>query len=411
MILSWCRIKLTNDISFRELGSAYVPQLQHIITQYYDALQALGALTNDLRKTVAYVLIHSSCFSSTAWRSEAIERAEKISSNLVTPDRCLDRMILLQKIIQNRSAISLKVYGDYAGFSHASNKLNALSGQVFLARSNLHLQDEKDIDAAFALLQQIRPIDPNHISTMEELILQQKALTLGRLLRFQGRFEDALSLLEAVYDARHYPEGVVSVGESDCELLSQLAETYCELGDPGKAEILVSAKLESIFEKTSNKNNLGQYKIDILKLVFAQAEAALQQGEYWRAFDLYRDMNRYIWSTRGRQSWVRAVCRMHMGLARVHHLQGEWSFALKYWERALRMYEKHPDSQDFGAVVTYASIAIVKLRLNDLDGARSFAIKAQELFKITGRQHWYTRLGTVWYDEMLSELKAVLKLV
>jgi len=257
---------------------------------------------------------------------------------------------------------------------------------------------------------QIHPIDPNHISTMEELV-QKKALTWGQLLLFHGLFEDARSLLEAVYDARHYPEGVVSVGESDCELLSQLAETYCELGEPGKAEILVSAKLESIFEKTSNKYNLGQYKNDILKLVFAQAEAALQQGEYWRAFDLYRDMNRYIWSTRGHQSWVRAVCRMHIGLARVHHLQGEWSFALKYWKRALRMYEKHPESQDFGAVVTFASIAIVKLRLNDMDGARSFAIKAQELFKITGREHWYTGLRTGWYDEMLSELKDVLKLV
>lgn len=320
-------------------------------------------------------------------------------------------MILLQKIIQNRSGMSFEDYGECAGFSLASNKLNALSGQVFLALSNPHLRNEKDIDAAFKLLQQIRPINPNHISTMEELVLQHNALTWGRLLRFQGRFEDARSLLEAVYDARQYPEGVVSIGDSDCELLSQLAETYCELGNPVKAEILVSTKLESMLEKRSNKTDMGQCKTDILKLVFAQAEAALQQGEYWRAFDLYRDMNRYIWSTPGRQNWVRAVCRMHMGLARVHHLQGEWPLALKYWERALRMFEKHPDSQDFGAVVTYASIAYVKLRLNDMEDARSFAIKAQELFKITGRQHWYTRLGTGWYDEMLSGLGDVLKSV
>lgn len=50
----------------------------------------------------------------------------------------------------------------------------------------------------------------------------------------------------------------------------------------------------TIFEKTSNNTNLGQYKNDILKLVFVQAEAALQQGEYWRASDLHCDMNRYI---------------------------------------------------------------------------------------------------------------------
>lgn len=401
---------MTNDISFHELGSAYIPQLQHVVTHYYDALQDLGILTNDIRQMIAYVLVHSSSFSSRAWRSEAIDRAEKIASNLVTPDRCLDRMILLQKITQNHSGMDLENNGDCTGFSHASNKLNALCGQVFLARSDLHLRTVKDIDAAFTLLQQIRPINPNHISTMEELILQQKALTWGRLLRFQGRFEEARSLLEALYDARQYPEGVVSIGDSNFELLSQLAETYCELGKPVKAEMLVSARLGSTLEKTSNSTNLGQYKNDILKLVFAQAEAALQQGEYWRAFDLYRDMNRYIWSTRAHQNWVRAVCRMHMGLARVHHLQGEWFFSLKYWERSLRMYEKHPDAQDFGTVVTYASIAHVKLRLNDMDGARSFNTKAQELFKVTGRQYWYTGLGTRWYDEVLSELKDVFEI-
>ncbi|EEA27671.1 hypothetical protein TMatcc_004032 [Talaromyces marneffei ATCC 18224] len=399
------------DADFRELGSAYTPQLQYVITQHYDALQALGILSHEMRRTVAYAIIRSSHFSSTAWRTEAIERAEKIAANLVEPDRCLDMMILTQKIIQNRPSMSSEDFGGCSGFTAAGKKLNALSGQVFLSRSNMYMRNEEDIEVAFSLLRKIRPIDQEHISTLEELILQQKALCWGRLLRFQGQFEDARSLLEAVYDARQYPEGVVSVGESNCELISQLAETNCELGDLVKAEELVSPKLERIFEKTNNNTNLIQYKADILRLKFSQAEAALQQGEYWRAFDLYRDMNRYIWSTRGRQSWVRAVCRMHMGLARVHHRQGEWSFALKYWERALRMYEKHFDSQDFGTVVTYASIAYVKVRLNDMDGAMSFAMEAQELFKITGRQHWYTGLGTVWYDEMLSELKNVLKLV
>lgn len=409
--MSWSIIRLTNVISFRELGSAYVPQLQHVVSQHYDALQALGALTNDMRKTVAYALVQSSCLSSTAWRLEAIERAEKIATNLVTPDRCLDRMILLQKINRNRSNMTFEDYSECAGFSHASKKLNALSGQVFLARCNQYLRNEKDIDAAFKLLFQIRPIDLNHISTMEELVLQYKALAWGRLLRFKGHFEDARELLEAVYEAHNYPEGVVSIGDSNCELLSQIAETYCELGEPVRAELLVSAKLESMLEKRSNETNLGQSKTDILKLDFAQAEAALQQHEYWRVFDLYQGMNRYIWSTRGRQNWVRTVCRMHMGLARVHHLQGEWALALKYWERALRMFEKHSDSQDFGAVVTYASIAVVKLRLNDIHSARSFATKAQDLFKITGRQHWYTGLGSKWYDEMLAGLKDVLQSV
>ncbi|EED23977.1 conserved hypothetical protein [Talaromyces stipitatus ATCC 10500] len=396
------------DDDYHELGSAFTPQLQHVM-QYYDNLQALGMLSNEVKQTIAYTLLHSFQFSSTAGKWDVIERAEKIAASLAMPDKCLDMMILSRKTYLDRSTVAPEEFDRCSGFSMESGKLNALCGKVFLTRSNMYLRNSADIDMAFSFLQEIRPIDWDNISILEELILQERAIAWGRLLRFQGQFQEARSLLEAVYNARQYPEDVISAGELNCDLISHLAATHCELGDPEKADFLVSTKLESILEKynTSNPNSKPR-KGDMLKLRLAQAEAALQQGEHWRAADMYRELNRYIWATRGHRNSIRSVCRMHMGLARVQQLQSDWPTSLKYWERAMRMYDKRPDSQDFGTVVTYAAIAYVHIQMGNEDDAIPFFIKGGELLKVTGHQHWYTGLGTGWFDEIWDHVTAVL---
>jgi hypothetical protein len=99
-----------------------------------------------------------------------------------------------------------------------------------------------------------------------------------------------------------------------------------------------------------------------------------------------------------------SVCRLHIGLARVQHVQGNWVAALKHWERALRVYDNYAAAQGFGTVVVYASIAYIKDRLGDADGSARYAAKAQELFKITGRKHWFTCLGTEWLDQVMPAL-------
>lgn len=99
-----------------------------------------------------------------------------------------------------------------------------------------------------------------------------------------------------------------------------------------------------------------------MKLMFAQAEAVVQQGEYRRAQDIDGNLNRYVWAAMGRPGSIRNVYRLHIDLARIHALQGDWQTALVYWERAQRMYEKHPQNCDFVTVDAYAVIAYSHLR-------------------------------------------------
>lgn len=68
---------------------------------------------------------------------------------------------------------------------------------------------------------------------------------MGSILRFKGRIKEARSLLQAVYDVRSFSKGVNSAGETNCELVCQLAAVHCELGNLAKAELLISKKTES----------------------------------------------------------------------------------------------------------------------------------------------------------------------
>lgn len=391
---------LTRVRSFHNIGVACTVQLQHVVTQYYDHLQAMQLISMKVKRSVSRALIASTYFSPIALSLESVLRAEQIAATLSEPDKCLDMMILTRKCSLFRSeGLPLPDMCDHSSFSPDNKRLNAVCGQLSLVRSSMSLQDE-DINTAFSLLQDIQPVDRSDISTLEELILQKKAILWGQIRRCQGRFEEARQILEAIYEARHFPRGVVSVGESSCELVSNLAATLCELGDAGKAEILLSTKLEDILE---NENNpFVPQNDDILKLKLALAEAALQQGEYWRAQDLYWDLNRYICITPSQPESIRTTCRSYIGLARVYHAQESWASALKHLERALRIYEKYPSAQDYGLVVVYASISHVKERLGDAQGAASSADEARKLFEFTGRQYWYTGLGTGWFDEVMT---------
>jgi hypothetical protein len=92
------------------------------------------------------------------------------------------------------------------GVSELDKKLNALFGEICLVDSADFLQNGEDIDTAFSILQDIQPLDRSNISTLEELVLQKKAIAWGRLHHFQGRFLEARRVLEAIYNSGPCPK-------------------------------------------------------------------------------------------------------------------------------------------------------------------------------------------------------------
>ncbi|KAH8693287.1 hypothetical protein BGW36DRAFT_362808 [Talaromyces proteolyticus] len=381
---------------FNDLGPAYIAQVRHVL-QHYDALDAVDHVSLPIQQTVAYTLVASSVLSIRVWKIAALERAEEIAAGFEVRDECLDRMIMARRTEIFRPKDS-SMTASLMDLPTTNNQLNALSGEIFLILSAEYLQNKGDLDMAFQLLQNVQPMNRNHISTLEELVLQKKAIVLGRIRRFEGNFEEARQVLEAVYyNSALFPEGVVAVSSSNCDLVSHLAATLCELGNPTQAEMLLSAKLDIIHTSSKRKGNPA------LRLRLSLAEAVLQQGEYWRAQDIYWDLTRHIGISQGQQDSM-SVCRLNIGLARVQHVQGNWIAALKHWERALWVYDNNPGIKGFGTVVVYASIAFVKRQMGDVHGATRYEAQARELFRQTGRRYWFTSLGTVWLDQVMPGL-------
>ena len=50
---------------------------------------------------------------------------------------------------------------------------------------------------ALFILEDIKPLDSTHPSTMERMVLRDRDFARGRVYRFQGRFEEALEVFQA----------------------------------------------------------------------------------------------------------------------------------------------------------------------------------------------------------------------
>lgn len=94
--------------------------------------QTQGFLSEKMERLVAHALIQSFPFCGSSWRSEAIERTEMIASNLKTPARCLDLMILARKIHMGRPKAIPKAIDDSLDFPVKSKRLNAVRAEVCL---------------------------------------------------------------------------------------------------------------------------------------------------------------------------------------------------------------------------------------------------------------------------------------
>ena len=116
-----------------------------------------------------------------------------------------------------------------------------------------------------------KPIHPASPSTMERVVLYHIKLTLGKVLRYQGHFHDALACLN---------RAISQIGQDDLlnevrhDLLCNLADVYIKLDDPISAKQLLQAELNRL-----NDRRRGD-RIESRLLKLSLAEALMRQEQY-----------------------------------------------------------------------------------------------------------------------------------
>ena len=98
------------------------------------------------------------------------------------------------------------------------------------------------------------------------------------------------------------------------------------------------------------------------------------------------------------------ILRMRIGLARILHATDRWAEAHTMWKLALKSLSECGWGEGFNHVVIYYSLPHVMFEL-DPQECTGHLLKADEVFRETGRQFWNAGLGTVWLDYLASIIK------
>jgi hypothetical protein len=369
--------------------------LKHVLKYFLDA-NAAGNLSLYIKHLMAETLLAASSFSDFHWKYSALAIAEEIiladSIPYLMLWACMRRSTLYRLDPDHPRCKDLK-YSDLKEsppiWLH-ERRANALHMRVVLGSAQAAAEKDMFTEALY-LLEDIKPLDNTHPSTMEKLVLRDKDFAIGRVYRFQGRFEEALERFKLLLPA------YFGVRKSYHSLLSHLSNTFVELGDATQAEeILLNALSNGEIHNKYFQIALAEAKLHLKS--FGKAKKICEELKLSQESVKHPDMNALMFHLR-----ILTV------LARIAHLEGHLNDALTYWESCLdqlRKLEKGGWERDgFTQMICSFSIADIKQKVGNLEESRRLRVKAEAILENTDRQHWITGLGTIWLDAIRTSIE------
>lgn len=168
---------------------------------------------------------------------------------------------------------------------------------------------------------------------MKKKVLQKRDVILGRILKNQGRFDEALPYFQKLFSALSDEEYQISSGWQ-MVLFSNIADLYCEVGDPRSAEAVLEKELQIVYKRGWGNIACGR------RLQLAIIESFIRRGSFSKAEE---DLNRLIpiFESVAEPDMIQMTgyFRVWAGLARISHLQRHWDDALIRWYRAWKVVE------------------------------------------------------------------------
>lgn len=341
------------------------------------------------------------------WKEHAISRARSLSQNMqdcylgaCVAHRESTRYRILGSL--DRSTLALSSFRNDASLLYdcrvgrVVERVHAQLGHLTVSSAINFLQREKMKEAKDEL-DRWKPINSASPSTMERVVLYHINLTLGKVLRYQGHFPDALACLNGAFSRIRQDH---LFNEVRHDLLCNLADVYTELNDPTSAKQLLQAELNLL----DNRRRAESLESRLLKL--SQAEASMRQAQYDEANVLYSE----IQACHKSASDLTRVgkLRLCIGLARISHMKARWADAHGYWTEALTLVNKHyPLHNGHTSAVILYSMHHVLLKRGELEfGQRSLEgmEKMESAAEPGGCQFWIAGLRSYWFGYVRSAL-------
>ncbi|KAK2741014.1 LipA and NB-ARC domain-containing protein [Colletotrichum kahawae] len=199
-------------------------------------------LTPHVMHTLTAVQEHdASRFSGMQWKRLAVSQAKATMFNLQDQyaDSCIaQRESLLQRLDGNvKPATSVSEYRQDLTYGAIDKRMYAAIGSTVHQRA-LDLFQNEELSSAMAALKEWQPTKPTSLA--EEVVLFRMNFLRGKILRFQGKFQDSLECLSKSQSAIELLRDL-HFDEEAGDLVVEIADTMRELDDPIRAEELLTA--------------------------------------------------------------------------------------------------------------------------------------------------------------------------
>jgi tetratricopeptide (TPR) repeat protein len=262
-------------------------------------------------------------------------------------------------------------------------------GRLLLSLTeNAILRKEFGEAASYLAIWEVRNSVP---SGLELQVVRLKNTVLGRVSRYDGKFQHARYCLEACLQT-------IPGSASRYHIMHHLGDVYCELGMPEEVEKLVLGDVEHL--RARGKQHSKAFR----RLALPLAEAYIQQGRLEAAKTVFRELldifeGLVTHDVSDQLNHVRSV----IGLARVSWYRARWPEAGQILENALALAENYKtfSKGNYYIGIIYLFLSVVNFELHKYPEGRLTLTSANDILYKEVPRHFMPGMGTYFLKDLL----------
>ena len=274
-------------------------------------------------------------------------------------------------------------------------KWNAQRGELVLSFAE-NLIESGALAAARHELLQWKPISPGSPSSMERIVLRGRNITLGKILKFQGHFQEAFDTLKAVLQESEIDSFYEGTGWRRV-LHANVGDLYCELRRPADVQSLLEPELKQMID--SGSQNIGSGR----RLQLTLAESFIRGPMYEKAEEVLSNLGKLYGTIHDPDALAkRGTFRVWASLARIAHVRCYWDEAILNWNKAssaLQSLSQQDDSHS--GLVRYATAHALS-KLGKMRESSDVFRKAKGLLNSNERRYWVVGFDSYWRDYVIE---------
>lgn len=352
-------------------------------------------VTTRYKTLLAEVCLSASRFGSRGFKDYVVMTACDLAKEL--EDHELNVRVRLRKYtldrLYERNPMTLDIE---MAWQPLNRRQSALFGEVLLAQAVTLMHQGRGTSEIHPLLERFRPSLP--LSSLEKYILIEFEILKAKLLRHEGRFKEAETTLEKLFD---------TTTPSIQRVSSQYAEILCELGETSKAITFI--RLEHITLGLPQSSSGG--KRILLSLANAHLMSAL--GRFQRnnevdteALSFAETIFTTLYHPTAMMSLVSkwSLFQISASLGMIFLLRSQLIEALKWWDTALQFSRSFPGKHAFMLILLAQSEIS---RRQGEDKSLNLRLESERLFQSTGRDFHFVGQGTLWLEVLRDGRQSV----